>query len=99
MFVSQIRPERNEVVLADRDDLYTKTLTATDCNFVDRDTIHDGLEVDARIRYKSPATSAKIVLEGNKVRVSFDKEVWAVAAGQSVVFYKDNLIIGGGIIE
>ena len=72
MFVSQIRPERNEVVLADRDD---------------------------RIRYKSPATSAKIVLEGNKVRVSFDKEVWAVAAGQSVVFYKDNLIIGGGVIE
>ena len=99
MFVSHIRPERNEVVLADRDDLYTKTLTATDCNFVDRDTIHDGLEVDARIRYKSPATSAKIVLEGNKVRVSFDKEVWAVAAGQSVVFYKDNLIIGGGVIE
>jgi tRNA U34 2-thiouridine synthase MnmA/TrmU len=35
----------------------------------------------------------------NNAKVRFASPVWAVAAGQSVVLYKDNLIIGGGIID
>jgi len=57
-----------------------------------------GLEVDARIRYKSPAVGAKLYFDDNSVRVDFDVPVWAIAPGQSVVFYKNDLILGGGVI-
>jgi tRNA-specific 2-thiouridylase len=99
VFVKEIRPQTNEVVLADRNELEAQTLTAKDCIFVNRSKLHDKLEVEARIRYRSPATKAQITFEDNgRVKVHFASTVWGVAPGQSVVFYKDDLIVGGGVI-
>lgn len=103
VFVSKINPNTNEIVLADREHLLTKTVIASDCIFVDRDSLHNGIEVEARIRYKSPATKATISfddnIDKNRVNVIFKDDVWAVASGQSIVFYKNDLIVGGGVIE
>ena len=42
----------------------------------------------------------KCIIEFNKgFRVTFDEEIRGVAPGQSAVFYKDNLCLGGGVIE
>ena len=98
MFVADIRPATNEVVLADREDLQSSRLYAKDTIFVDRSSLYDGIEVEARIRYKSPAVGAKLYFDDSSVRVDFDVPVWAIAPGQSVVFYKNDLILGGGII-
>ncbi len=99
MFVADIRPDTNEVVLADRDELLTDHLYAKEVAFVDERFLNDNIEVDARIRYKSPSIRAKLNWEYNRLRVNFKDQVWAVAAGQSVVFYNNDIIIGGGIID
>ncbi len=103
VFVSKINPDTNEIVLADREELFTKTVFASDSIFVDRDSLHNDTEVEARIRYKSPATKALITfddsIDKNRVKVVFKDDVWAVASGQSIVFYQNDLIIGGGVIE
>ena len=62
--------------------------------------------MEARIRYKSKPVSARLeILEGgdwnaaNGVgRLVFDEPVWGITPGQSVVMYKDNLLVAGGII-
>jgi tRNA U34 2-thiouridine synthase MnmA/TrmU len=60
----------------------------------------------ARIRYKSPAVEAQLSLEASPSSNDFDVNtinfttpVWGVTPGQSLVIYKDNLVVGGGIIQ
>ncbi len=38
-------------------------------------------------------------VDNQTVRVVFEKPQWAITPGQSIVFYQDDLVIGGGIIE
>jgi tRNA-specific 2-thiouridylase len=97
-YVSKIVPESNTVVLADREDLETSELLARNCVFVNREILGENAAIEAQIRYKSPATEAALSFEGDFVRVKFSSNVWGVTPGQSVVFYKDKLVIGGGII-
>lgn len=99
IFVADIRPYTNEVVLADRHELMTDHLYAKNVMFVDKEAMSDGIEIEARIRYKSPAVRATLHFKGDKLRVNFQNDVWAVASGQSVVFYSNDIILGGGIIE
>ena len=58
------------------------------------------LELKAKIRYsEKPETATITPLENGKVRVSFKEKQRAITKGQSVVFYLDDLVVGGGIIE
>lgn len=52
----------------------------------------------AKIRYAQAEQGCKVVVDGNRAQVEFDKPQWAVAAGQSVVFYDGDVCLGGGII-
>ena len=50
--------------------------------------------------YKSPSShKADVVINGNEMIVKFKEKQRAITEGQSVVLYKDNICIGGGIIE
>ncbi len=99
-FVSEIRPESNEVVLSVREELLQRTIYAKELNLVNPQDFVDDPWVEARIRYKTPASRAHIeLLDGGRARVDFAEEVWAVAGGQSVVFYRGGILLGGGVIE
>jgi len=109
MFVAKIVPQSNEVVLTERENLENTELLAKDCIFVNRKKVETdnfslrsrklpSLHIEARIRYKSPAEKAQIFFDGDFVRVKFSSHVWGVTPGQSVVFYNNDLIIGGGVI-
>ena len=54
----------------------------------------------AKIRYRQPDQACTITgLDGDRARVVFDDPQRAVTAGQSVVFYRDDECLGGGVIE
>jgi tRNA-specific 2-thiouridylase len=54
---------------------------------------------EARIRYRQPKVPALVTRETSRVRVFFDRPQRGVAPGQSAVFYDQERVLGGGIID
>lgn len=100
MFVIDINPLRNEVVLGSEEDIFKTNLVANDMNFIPFDTLEEPMRVEAKIRYSAKPSKAVIYpyVDG-KVRVEFENKQRAITKGQSVVFYQGNMLLGGGLIE
>lgn len=96
-YVREIRAEEKVVVVGEEEDIKAKVLWAKDLNWL-VEPPEDALEVGAKIRYLSPDHPAHLFWEGEEIRVEFQEEVRAPALGQSVVFYKGDVLLGGGII-
>ena len=99
MFVIDIDGESNRIILGSNNDLYKSELIASNLNWVSIPSLKDTLNVDIKIRSTAKLAKGKIFpIENNKVQVTFDKPQRAITKGQSAVFYKDNRVVGGGII-
>ena len=100
VFVTDINPLTNTVVLGDEEDIFKTELVAKDLNFILFDKLEVSLRVSAKIRYSAmPQAATLIPLENDRIKVVFDEKQRAITKGQSVVFYLENLVVGGGIIE
>jgi len=103
MFVSEIRPATNEIVLLPDGGSYTDTMTVTDLNFqlipppVDGETAEYTLL--GKVRYAAAPIPMKLKIAGNTAEVTFTEHIRAVTPGQSAVFYLDGAIALGGVIE
>jgi len=99
MFVTEIRPLSNEVVLGRVEDLVKNGMTVKQINSMKYQTIPDGFEGITQIRYNSPGSLSLLKpTNADEVEVEFLSNVKGVAPGQSAVFYEGNDVIGGGII-
>lgn len=98
-YVTAIDPENNTVVLGDEDDLAQNEMLVTKLNWVKHDSITDGMEVLAKIRYKDRGAIANLYHHENGLRVRFYDNVKSIAPGQSAVFYEGDEVIAGGIIQ
>jgi tRNA-specific 2-thiouridylase len=78
--------------------LYRHSLTATQLHWIG-DPPTTPLELRARARYRQPEQECTLMLEGVRALVTFDQPQRAITPGQSVVFYQDEVCLGGGIIE
>jgi len=94
--------DKNEVILAQGDDhpaLYADGLFATDLNWLS-ELPGTTFKCMARVRYRQPEQPCTVsVLDGNRVQVIFDNPQRAMTPRQSVVFYLNDLCLGGGIIS
>lgn len=94
---------RNVVILAQGTShpaLYCDDLTASDLNWLSTETPQFPLTCTAKIRYRQPDEACTVFDKGDgRVHVIFDKPQRAVTLQQSVVFYQDDVCLGGGIIE
>lgn len=100
MYVYDIKPAENKVVLAQEDKIFSDCLIASDLNFIPFDNLLAEIEVTAKIRYTAKEAKAKLVpIEKDKVLVKFYEKQRAITPGQSVVFYDGDIVIGGGVIE
>lgn len=99
MFVKEIRPETNEVVLASNEELFSRVLYADRLNFMAVETVTEPMEVTAKIRYNHKGAKAVIELVGeDRLKVTFDEPQRAITPGQAVVLYDGNIVVGGGTI-
>jgi len=98
IYVTQLDPENNKVILGEKEDLLTKTLWVTDTNISKYEKLPENYRALVRIRYKDAGAMATIVAEENKLRCDFDTPVSAVTPGQSAVFYEGEDVVGGGMI-
>ena len=97
-FVTEIRKETNEVVLGRDKDLERDGMWVGQLNLSKYASIPDTLETITKVRYKDQGTPAKIIQEGEKIRVDFHQPVSGIAPGQAAVFYEGEDVVGGGWI-
>lgn len=93
-FVTGIDPEKNEVRLGRREDLYRHQVRIENAYFYGDAT----RPVQAKIRYRSEAVEATIEKDKEGYILLPKEPVWAPTPGQSCVIYQDELLVGGGII-
>lgn len=100
VFVIDIIPEKNQVVLGDEQDIFKNTLIAEDVNLIPFDKVEGEIDVTAKVRYSAKPAKAKLSQVGdNRVKLVFEENQRAITKGQSVVFYDGNYVVGGGVIE
>ncbi|RMF24912.1 MAG: tRNA 2-thiouridine(34) synthase MnmA [Bacteroidetes bacterium] len=99
MFVTEIIPETNTVVLGTEDELVRNGMVVGQVNAMKYDPLPQGLEVVTKIRYRHQgALSTLHTTPDGEVEVHFHANVKGVAPGQSAVFYEGDDVVGGGII-
>lgn len=99
-YVIQIDREKNAIVIGDQEDTLGNEVTAGQLNYVSGEAPPAPLDVTAKIRYNSPEAPAVLYpLDKGEARVVFKKPQRAITPGQSMVFYKGDEVIGGGIIQ
>ena len=96
IFVSEIRPETNEVVLSDGAELMTERITVRDVNWLVPQSAK--FRADVRVRHSHVSTSAEIERTEYGAELVFIEPVRAPTKGQSAVFYIGDELIGGGFI-
>ena len=98
-YVVEVDAENNRVMLGKNEDTFSTSLIAEKVNFISGNIPSTAITVEAKIRYGAKSTKATVIPEENGLfRVEFNTPVRAVTAGQSVVFYNGDEVIGGGII-
>jgi len=100
MYVTEINPNENQVVIGEEKELLASSLIAKSVNFISIPNADNGVEGTVKIRYKDPGSPANIKSKDDrKVLIKFDKPQKAITPGQSAVFYDRDKVLGGGIIE
>lgn len=100
IFVTQIIPETNTIVLGEQHELEAGAMSVSGLNYVKYSELTPGMEVVSKIRYKDPGTEATLwPQEDGSVHVEFLHRVNSVAPGQSAVFYEGDDVVAGGIIQ
>lgn len=106
VFVKEIRPNENKVILSDHHALFESIVLAKDPFFAVSEgderllplPYHES-DLDAKIRYAASPSKARLTQEEDlSLRIAFTTPQRAPAPGQSVVFYQGNRVIGGAII-
>lgn len=99
LFVLDIQPETNTVVLGKKEELERKGMWVRGLNLIKYAHIPDDTEALTKIRYKDSGTLSTLHQHDNRLEVIFHAPVNAIAPGQSAVFYEGDDVIGGGWIE
>lgn len=101
VFVTKIRPETNEVVIGENEELFETELICDHLNFMGIEDIAAGqvLSCKAKVRYAHKGTDCRVQRVGSdRLKVTFDEPVRAITPGQAVVFYDGEYVLGGGLI-
>lgn len=100
VFVLEIRPETNEVVIGDADEVFARSLYADTLNFMSIEKLEEPMHVQAKIRYNHRGSSCTIqMVNENELLCTFDEPQRAITPGQAVVFYDGDIVVGGGTIQ
>ncbi|MBH0191941.1 MAG: tRNA 2-thiouridine(34) synthase MnmA, partial [Nitrospira sp.] len=90
----------NTVMLGPEESLYRSTCDVSDLNLFTSSFQNGPTDAEVKVRYATPTTPATIYpLNSSTLRIQFHKPQRALSPGQSAVFYQDNQVLGGGIIQ
>ncbi len=100
LYVTRIDKTNNSIVLGEKEALFKDELFADKLNWISIEDLDKKLEVKARIRYRHMEAKAFVYPnKDNTVLVKFKEPQSAITPGQAVVFYQDDVLVGGGTIK
>lgn len=98
-FVVSKNKDNNTVTLGSEVDLLSDRLYANDINLISIEKLVSPMKVMVKTRYKQQESEATIFpVEEDKILVEFKEKQRAITPGQAVVFYQDDVVVGGGTI-
>lgn len=98
VFVSELRPDTNEVVVSDRD-VYFTGLTCNQIQFMGMESMEKPVRLLAKVRYAHQGQWCRAYqTKEDEIHVDFEQPIRAVTPGQAVVFYDGEYVMGGGTI-
>jgi tRNA-specific 2-thiouridylase len=97
-YVIKLDKKTNRIVVGKKEDTYTKSFLIKKPHFI-AEPIKNRVVLNVKIRYNHRETPAEVIPKDDYLEVRFFEPQSAVTPGQSAVFYKDDLVLGGGIIE
>jgi len=99
LYVLEIRGDKRQVVVGGGDELLSRTLRARQLNWIAIDELREPIRVQAKIRHRHEPAAATVVNHSpDEALVTFDEPQRAITPGQAVVFYDDDVVVGGGWI-
>ena len=100
VYVLRKNAQDNTILLGDNEELFTSVLTADRVNWISGEAPASPLRVTAKTRYSQTEAAATVhPLPDGRIRVAFDVPQRAITAGQAVVLYDGEQVLGGGTIE
>ena len=99
MYVTDINAESGQVTVGPAENLMKTRLYASGVNWISGSAPIKPITAEARIRYNGRNTSAKVRSVDGGAEIEFDEPVRAITPGQAVVFYENDVVLGGGLIE
>ncbi len=98
LFVLGFKKEKNQVIVGEEKDLYKNEIMVNNINLLLFDKIEGTLDVQVKTRYSAKQANAKIMQDGDVIKINFEEPQKAITPGQSAVFYIGDIVVGGGKI-
>ncbi len=100
LYVIDVNSENNTITVGNQESLFCTEFIVDQINLISLAEITNPIKAQIKIRYNDEGHSGTVFPdEDGKLRVVFDNPQKSVTPGQSAVFFSDNLVIGGGIID
>ena len=100
VFVKEILPSENKVILGDLQSLERTEMRLKDWNIIQPSLLLGKDDVIVKIRYRKQANRCTVTLQSdNTLHVQLHEPLTAIAAGQAAAFYSGDVVLGGGIIK
>jgi tRNA-specific 2-thiouridylase len=100
LYVTDIDAAKNVIIVGNQEEACHDRLIASGLNWIAIEELKRPARVKARIRYVHKEAEATVTpLDGGRVYVKFTEPQLAITPGQAVVFYRGDVVLGGGTIE
>jgi tRNA-specific 2-thiouridylase len=99
LYVLELDAKNNRLVVGSREQALHNALVASHISWVSGRTPEKSLKITARVRYKASDLAAELRPINGGAEIRFLEPQWAIAPGQSVVFYQGDAVLGGGVID
>lgn len=99
LYVCAIDVKKNEVLLGDNEDLFSKSVDVCDINWISGVAPEKPVACKVKLRYQMKEQAAVIYPgENGEAHIEFEEPQRAKTPGQAAVFYDEDVVLGGGII-
>ena len=99
LYVLKLDKEKNQVLVGEKEDTFSDEAYVEDVNLLLFDKLKDGFRCKAKVRYAAKEADCTVYnVDDNNLKVIFDEKQMAITPGQSIVFYLDDIVVGGGKI-